>query len=78
MEHIATNIRFLRIASGLTAPELAKKLKLPRHKTIFDWELHKQIPKINQLIEISNLFKVSLDTLCTKEITYNTKFKMKL
>jgi len=63
-------LRELRRRSGLTQNEIAAKLNVSG-QTILNWENGIYEPKINQLIELANLFNVSIDYLV--ERTANDK-----
>ena len=55
-------LRELRTKSGLTQNEIAKRLGVSG-QTILNWENGIYEPKINQLIQLANLFEVSVDYL---------------
>lgn len=55
-------LRELRIKSGLTQNEIASKLGVSG-QTILNWENKIYEPKISQLIELADLFGVSIDYL---------------
>ncbi len=55
-------LRELRIKSGLTQNEIALKLGVSG-QTILNWENGIYEPKINQLIQLADLFNVSIDYL---------------
>lgn len=52
----------LRKKSGLSQEELGDKLNVTR-QTISKWELGETIPNMNKLMDISNLFNISLEEL---------------
>ena len=52
----------LRKASGLSQEELADKLNVAR-QTVSKWELGETTPEMNKLIELSDLFDVSIDEM---------------
>ncbi len=56
------NIKKLRKDSNLTQEELAEKLNVSR-QAVAKWEIGQSNPDILKLIELSNLFKVSIDFL---------------
>lgn len=56
-------IKELRLKSGLTQKETAKKLQLET-VTYHGYENEKRQPDINTLIKIADFFNVSLDYLC--------------
>ncbi|MBO7615369.1 MAG: helix-turn-helix transcriptional regulator [Bacilli bacterium] len=55
-------LRELRNKSGLTQNEIASKLSVSG-QTILNWENEIYEPKINQLIQLADLFNVSIDYL---------------
>lgn len=63
---VAKNITELRLLNNMTQMELAEKLNYS-DKTISKWERAESSPDIGVLVEISNLFGVSLDYLVTAE-----------
>ena len=63
---IANNITKLRIANNMTQLELAEKLNYS-DKTISKWERAESSPDIAVLVEIADLFGVTLDCLVRSE-----------
>ena len=59
-------IRELRNKSGLTQNEIASKLGVSG-QTILNWENGIYEPKINQLIQLADLFNVSVDYLIERK-----------
>lgn len=59
---IASNIKFLRKRRNLTQSDLADRLNIKR-SNINNYERGEVVPPVNILIEMSDLFHVSLDTL---------------
>lgn len=59
-------LRELRIKSGLTQNEIATKLGVSG-QTILNWENGIYEPKINQLIQLADLFNVSVDYLIERK-----------
>lgn len=59
-------LRELRNKSGLTQNEIATKLNVSG-QTILNWENGIYEPKINQLIQLANLFNVSVDYLIERK-----------
>lgn len=57
----------LRMEQGLSQRELAKKLNISQG-TYNNWENGKTQPSIEDLIEISKLFKVSVDYLIGNQV----------
>lgn len=52
----------LRKAAGLSQEELGNKLDVAR-QTVSKWELGETTPEMDKLVELSNLFNVSMDEM---------------
>lgn len=63
---VAKNITELRTLNNMTQMELAEKLNYS-DKTISKWERAESTPDISVLVEIANLFGVSIDYLVKSE-----------
>lgn len=63
---VAKNITELRLLNNMTQMELAEKLNYS-DKTISKWERAESSPDISVLVDIANLFGVSLDYLVRTE-----------
>lgn len=63
-------LRELRNKSGLTQSEIANKLGVSG-QTILNWENGIYEPKINQLIQLADLFGVSVDYLIERKTGAN-------
>lgn len=63
---VAKNITELRILNNMTQMELGEKLNYS-DKTISKWERAESTPDISVLVEIANLFGVTLDFLVKSE-----------
>ena len=59
-------LRELRIKSGMTQNEIATKLGVSG-QTILNWENGIYEPKISQLIELADLFNVTVDYLIERD-----------
>lgn len=59
-------LRELRNKSGLTQNEIANKIGVSG-QTILNWENGIYEPKINQLIQLADLFNVTVDYLIERE-----------
>ncbi len=59
---IADKIKQLRISSGMTQTDLAKKLNITR-SSVNAWEMGISTPSTTYLVELSMLFHVSTDYL---------------
>ena len=66
--HVNKNIKFLRTRSGWTQKELAEKIGL-KQPVIGAYEEERAMPPLNCLLEISDLFKVSIDALSRKDLS---------
>ncbi len=80
--NVAKNITELRILNNMTQLELAEKLNYS-DKTVSKWERGESSPDISVLVEIADIFNVTLDYLVrsenivvehkNKEVTYNRR-----
>ena len=61
------SLRKLRIRNNLNQIELAEKLNVKQY-VISSWEIGRSEPSINQIIELSNIFKVPTDYLLDKDV----------
>ena len=68
MSFIGENIRKLRQVNKLSQAAFAEKLNLAR-PSVGAYEEGRSEPKIDTLIEISRIFKISVDTLLQKKLT---------
>lgn len=66
--HVNKNIKFLRTRAGWTQKELAEKIGL-KQPVIGAYEEERAVPPLNCLLEISDLFKVSIDALSRKDLS---------
>lgn len=62
------NLRFLRTQKGWTQKELAEKLSL-KQPVIGSYEEERATPPLSCLVQISDLFKISIDTLSRKDLS---------
>ena len=69
---IARNISTLRNEEGITQLELAERLNYS-DKAVSKWERGESIPDVTVLIEIANMFGVTLDYLVQSEHPKETK-----
>lgn len=60
---IGKKLRELRIEQNLTQNEVAILTGIKR-SSIASYELNEQLPPVDKLIQLANLYKVSLDYLC--------------
>lgn len=66
---IAENIKFYRTTLGLTQEQLAKYLN-GNKSLISNYENGYSIPDIYRLVELADVFKISLDELVGREVKY--------
>ena len=59
---IGKKLKNARIEAGLTQENVAEKINVSR-QTISNWENEKSYPDIISVIELSNLYSISLDVL---------------
>lgn len=59
---IGKKLKKARVQSGLTQENVAEKINVSR-QTISNWENEKSYPDIISVIELSNLYSISLDDL---------------
>ena len=64
---IGKQIQKLRTNAGLSQEELAERLYVTR-QTLSNWETGKTYPAINSLLQLSDLFHISLDELVKGDI----------
>lgn len=61
-----TNLKKCREEKGFSQEVVAKKMNVSR-QTISKWENGKRCPDVDSLIELSNIYKVSIDNLLKDE-----------
>ena len=61
------SLKKLRIRNNLSQIELAEKLNVKQY-VISSWEIGRSEPSINQIVELSNIFKVPTDYLLDKNV----------
>ena len=64
---IGENILKFRKQKGMSQEELAEKLNVSR-QSISLWETNQTVPQIDYLMELSKIFNVTLDELCSNEV----------
>lgn len=69
---IGDKIKLLRTENQLTQNDLAKKLNVSS-QAISNWERHKGYPDIDNIINISDMFDVSLDELIKDDIDFKER-----
>lgn len=68
MNTVNKNLKFLRTRAGWTQKQLAEKIGL-KQPVIGAYEEERAIPPLNCLLDISDLFKVSIDALSRKDLS---------
>ena len=68
MAIVNKNIKFLRQRAGWTQKQLAEKIDL-NQPVIGAYEEERAMPPLATLLEISDLFKVSIDALSRKDLS---------
>lgn len=66
--NIGKNLIVLRKKNGFSQEELAEKIGVTR-QTISKWELEETYPDINQTLELSKVFNVTLDELVNNDVS---------
>lgn len=69
---IGSRIKTLRIEQGMSQEQLASRLHVTR-QTVSNWENNKNYPDFGTMVEISDLFGVSLDELIKDDSRYIKK-----
>jgi transcriptional regulator with XRE-family HTH domain len=75
--NFASNLKHLRVQSGMTQLELAKKLDKD-YSTIGKWELGQRSPMMIDVIRIAELFNVSLEYLIGSSVDNSTSDEIDL
>lgn len=75
---IGKKLKNARVQSGMTQENVAEKINVSR-QTISNWENEKSYPDIISVIELSNLYSISLDVLLKgdekNDWTFRRKYK---
>ena len=69
---IGEKIRYLRLEHHLTQKELAEKLHVSM-QAISNWERQKDYPDYSNLLQLTELFQISLDELLKEEIDFKER-----
>lgn len=72
--NISDKLKNNRKQVGFTQEEIAQKLHVSR-QTISNWETGKSIPDIYSLVELSNIYDISLDNLVKEDIVMMNELK---
>ena len=65
--NFADNIKFLRLKAGLSQLQISEKLGIPR-TTLGDYERGHTEPNLDTLIQIANLYDISIEYLVKKKL----------
>jgi len=77
MTNIGEKIKELRTKNKLTQQELGDKLYVS-DKTISSWESGRTLPDINTLIDISNVFNISVSNFISNTNDKNIEIEFKI
>ena len=72
--NISEKLKNNRKQAGLTQEEIAQTLHVSR-QTISNWETGRSIPDIYSLVELSNIYDISLDHLVKEDIIIMNELK---
>lgn len=70
MSIVSDNIKYLRRRSGLTQEQMAEKIGIKR-SLLGAYEEGRADPRLNNLLKISEIFDISVDTLISIDLTKN-------
>ncbi len=70
--NFSSNLKHLRIQNGMTQEELAQKIGKD-YSTIGKWELGQRSPTMIDVVKISELFNISLETLISGSVIDDKK-----
>ena len=70
--YFGKNLRYLRHLNNMTQIDLAKKLNTTR-QSISNYERGQRFCDLNTLVEISELFNISIDDLLKKKLSDNPR-----
>ena len=73
--HVNKNLKFLRTRQGWTQKQMAEKLGL-KQSVIGAYEEERAIPPLACLLDVSEMFNVSLDDLTRKDLSRTTEKKL--
>lgn len=68
MEILQISLAAARVNAGMTQEQAAKKMKVSK-QTIVNWEKGKAEPKISQINELCDLYKIHLDNIFLPQIS---------
>ena len=67
--YFASNLKHLRIQSGMTQTELAKRLDKD-YSTIGKWEHNQRNPIMEDIVKLAEIFNVSIVDLVNKDLRF--------
>lgn len=62
----AARIKELRKAAGLTVRQVAKYMGFEEPQAVYKWESGKSLPSLDNLVVLSGLYQISLDSIIVK------------
>lgn len=68
MEILQISLAAARVNAGMTQEQAAKKMKVSK-QTIVNWEKGKAEPKISQINELCDIYKIQLDNIFLPKIS---------
>ncbi|QCK16851.1 helix-turn-helix domain-containing protein [Mangrovivirga cuniculi] len=77
MSYIGKNIKKIRVVKKMSQADFAQIFDIAR-PSVGAYEEGRSEPKIETIIQIAKYFKLSIDTLLTKELTINELYKFDL
>lgn len=66
-ENVKNNLRHLRKINDLRQEDVANALHLNDPSTYRSWEIGRACPKLNMIVQIANMYKVSVDEIVLSE-----------
>lgn len=69
--YLNENLKYLRKINNLNQEDIADKLGFKSYTTISKWEEGVSSPNIRSLIELSNIYDVSIDTMININLSKN-------
>ena len=67
MEHTGHNMKVLREKNGYTVKQLQDALGFKDPQAIYRWQWGKSLPSIDNLVALSTLFNVTIDSILVLE-----------
>jgi len=63
LQATGTNIKFLRVQSGLTVKDIQTVFNFEHPQAIYNWEAGKTLPSIDNLLVLSDLFEINVEDI---------------